>query len=854
MREVIDEATLSSTMTRVRRIRIGLIGQFGSGKTSLADSLRGEEFRPDKSSTPFLEVHQHGLRLRDGKLQEWEFSTAHLEGSRFIRDAETRTTDRKRWQDENRRKREERNSELEAKAIVSHEGRPPHKSGKQHQPEHTQLATSKPEFGQGKEKKGEESKSTISRSHGQEMPGDKFLDDGSNDTAQKSVAPAKSTVNKPDDPELISAGELTQGVINEIIANRELMRNVRDEEVIMSMWDCGGQSIFSSLQHFMLSESFVIYLLCFDSVESLRLIKPQAFRPRKAAVPEVFNVAKELENIDHIRHWLTAVHFASAANSVSVQQDPVRYPPIIMVGNFADKLDPDLSLEQHKDKIWNNLSELCCRSPVFAAMQYNSGGISTCNAKSLFLVNNRESNASPEVPQIHRKIEEAMSIVLKGKKMPKSWVRFEWIVLHLNQAHKEKGYTSRKWMKMMVAEACRIQEERELEELLLLYHSMRVIIYKPIKCPPQPDDLIIYNVQWLIKQINRFMFGKKYLVHEADYTFASPREEETAARLHNTLWEKGTASMRLADITMASIPQSVRTKVIEVMVDWDLLYKLEDNSYLVPSALHQQSPPKIEGALRSFSKVDVEMDSINFSTADTPLLIAVEPFKAQEDYEFPAPATPMPHSSYFKLLVRLFKKWGIRSINTSHCELTYNTARLRLPKRCLGLGEFKDGHVEIFMAHYESSGALLVSLNFKHPLHTFQPGHISTADKRLRPISSICQQVCKDIVSQLTELSFITTSSVSLDAGNLVCECKPSEWSDHTTRCRDLGYAPWRVRFDKKSNDIAAAEQSTDVAARSRDMEDAYPDDYPCIKCRKEIRVPDNSHCWFNHREFKVRN
>ncbi|XP_065189146.1 uncharacterized protein LOC135819804 isoform X2 [Sycon ciliatum] len=787
--EVLDEATLNSTMTRVRRIRISLIGQFGSGKTSLADSLKGKKFRPDKSSTPFLDVHPHGLLLRDGKLQEWEFSTAHLQGSRFIRDAETRTADRLRQNDAKR-------NAYQAEALEVRM----------------------------------EVESNTPISGGQEKLESKILDD----------------------PEPISAGELTQGVINEILDNRELTRDMGDEEVIMSMCDCGGQSIFSSLQQFMLSDSFVIYILCFNSAEGLCLIKDQTFTPEDTGVPEKIEVAKELENIDHIRHWLTAVHFASTADS---EQDNVSYSPIIMVGNFADKLDPDLSLQQHKDKIWNNLCKLCCRSPVFAAMQSNSDGISTCDANSLFLVNNRESNASPEVRQIHAKIEEAMSIVLKGKVMRKSWVRFEWIVQHLNQAKKEKGCTSREWMKTMVAEACGIKEEVEFEELLQFYHCMRVIIYKPSKYPPPPDDLIVYNVQWLIKQINRFMFGKKYLVHEAGHTFEKKSlwEEETAARLHNTLWEKGTASMRLADITMASIPQSVRTKVIDVMVDWDLLYKLEDNSYLVPSALHQQSPPKIEGALRSFSKVDVEMDSINFSTADTPLLIAVEPSNAvQEDYEFPVPATPMPHSSYFKLLVRLFKKWDIRSINTSHCELTYNTARIRLPNRCLGLGEFKDGHVEIFMAHYESSGALLVSLNFQHPLHTFQPGHISTADKRLRSISSICQQVCKDIVSQLTELSFITTSSVSLDAGNLVCECKPSEWSDHTTRCRDLGYAPWRVRFAKQSTDIAAAEQSTGVAARSHVMEAAYPDGNPCIKCGKDIRVPNNSHCWFNDREFKL--
>ncbi|XP_065187472.1 uncharacterized protein LOC135818079 [Sycon ciliatum] len=850
MRKVIDEATLSSTMTRVRRIRIGLIGQFGSGKTSLADSLRGEEFRPDKSSTPFLEVHQHGLRLRDGKLQEWGFSTAHLEVSRLIRDAETPTTDRKRWQDENRRKSEERKSEQEAKGKVSHEGRPPHTSGKQHQPEHTQLATSKQEFEEVKENEGEEPKSATPRSNGQEKPKDEILDDGSNDTAQKSVAPAKSTtVNKPDDPELVSAGELTQGVINEIIANSELMRNVGDEEVIMSMWDCGGQSIFSSLQHFMLSESFVIYLLCFDSVESLHLIKPQAFRPGEAAAPEVIDVAKELENIDHIRHWLTAVHFASTADSAAVQQDHVSYPPIIMVGNFADKLDPDLSLQQHKDKIWSNLCKLCCRSPVFAAMQPTSDGISTCDAKSLFLVNNREPSASPEVRQIHTKIQEATSIVLKGKEMPKSWVRFEWILQYLNQVYKEKGYTSHEWMKTMVAEACKIQDERELEELLLFYHSMRVIIYKPTKNPPQPDDLIFYNVQWLIKQINRFMFGKKYLKHEfgkkAGSFYASFMEEEEAIDLHNNLWQKGTASMRLVNITLASIPPDIRTKVIGVMVDWDLLYELGSNSkrYLVPSALHKQNPQKIEAALDSFSMEEAKIDSIHFSTADTPLLIAVEPLKAlHEDSMLPAPATPMPHSSYFKLLVRLFKKWDIRSINTSHCELTYNTARLRLPNEYLDLDEFKVGHVEIFVAHYESSGALLVSLNFQHPLCTFQPGHISTADKRLRSISSICQQVCKDIVAELKELPFVTTFSVPL-ANDNVCGCQRDEWSDHTTRCRDLGYAPWRVRF---------AEQSTDVAASSHVMEAAYPDGNPCIKCKQDIQVPNNSHCWFNDTEFKL--
>ncbi|XP_065194955.1 uncharacterized protein LOC135826253 [Sycon ciliatum] len=165
--------TFSSGWTRVRRIRISLCGQFGTGKTSLADSLKNKQFVHNMPSTPVLNVDHSNVLHGAGNLKDWDFGAALLCAPDILDHAE----------------------DLEKKRQQEHE--------QQQQPA------------------------------------------GSTD---HEAAP--------------SSAELTQTMIDVILANQELMRDIGEEEVVASIWDCGGQSIFSSLQHFLMGEDYVIYILC----------------------------------------------------------------------------------------------------------------------------------------------------------------------------------------------------------------------------------------------------------------------------------------------------------------------------------------------------------------------------------------------------------------------------------------------------------------------------------------------------------------------------------------------------------------------------------------------------------------
>ncbi|XP_065197942.1 uncharacterized protein LOC135829468 isoform X2 [Sycon ciliatum] len=754
--------TLSSGLTRVRRIRISLCGQFGTGKTSLADSLKNKQFMDKRASTPALAVDHGNVLHGSGNLTDWEFNAAFLYTPGILVRAE----------------------DLE----------------KKHQQREQEAKRAGPT---GLQRTGTA-------------------------TQEAAFPAAKQTLKLGKGPEAApSSAELTQSLIDVILENQELMRDIGEEEVVVSIWDCGGQSIFSSLQHFLMGKDYVIYILCFNASENFQLTKQQNYwKWSGSTLSEMtLDVPEELENIDHIRHWLTAIHFASNPGK-AVESEAFDYPPVILVGNFADKLSTDRTLSEHKVDILEKLGKLCRRSPTFQGMLKRKN----IDPAGLFLVDNHESGASQEVRGILKKLQGAVSSVLANKEIPTEWVRFEMIMEYLKKQPTHTGYTTRDSMKTLVEKACKIRDDfgmdgapSEFERLLRFYDDLRVIIYRPAdKNSPQPDDIIFHNTQWLIRQINVLVFGHMYPVEPGGGDGWTAKEAGTAETdWRNYLWSKGIARWQLMKCAWEAVKIEVRNKMLDVMVDWDLLYKFGDASdakYFIPSALQRRPPKKIEEALRSFQQ-DNEPNDVCFSTADTPLLIMVQPPGKHEedhlDYNDPGADTPMPHSSYFKLLVRLMRKWNITNTDRSRCEFTYNTARFRL-----WLPEQFPGKVDIFLAHYDSSGAMLVSVNFR-----CSPDCAASDSNWLRPISSICQYIRKVIMEELGKLENPKLDKPVMFSLPLppVCKCKAQEWKDYSSESRDLGYAPWRVRYSE-----------------SGALHDSF-----CNVCKLTYSMPNNSNCWF---------
>ncbi|XP_065195530.1 uncharacterized protein LOC135826855 isoform X1 [Sycon ciliatum] len=797
--------TLSSGLTRVRRIRISLCGQFGTGKTSLVDSLKNKQFVDKRASTPALAVDHGNVLHGSGNLTDWKFNAAFL----YTPDILVQAKDLEK-------KHQQREQEAAIPKIPKRAG----STGLQHTGTATQEAASPAEHSpRPRAAAPHRTARTPANAEG-----------SSASSGHKQAS--KQTLKLGKGPEAApSSAELTQSLIDVILENQELMRDIGEEEVVVSIWDCGGQSIFSSLQHFLMGKDYVIYILCFNASENVQLTKQQNYwKWSGSTLSEMtLDVPEELENIDHIRHWLTAIHFASNPGK-AVESEAFDYPPVILVGNFAGKLSTDRTLSEHKVDILKKLGKLCRRSPTFQGMLESDD----IDPAGLFLVDNHESGASQEVQGIRKKLQDAVSSVLANKEIPTEWVRFEMIMEYLKKQPTHTGYKTRDSMKTLVEKACNIRDDSgmdgtlsEFERLLRFYNDLRVIIYRPAnKNSPQPDDIIFHNTQWLIRQINVLVFGHMYPVEPGGGDGRTAKEAGAAeTEWRDYLWKEGIARRQLMESAWKAVKREVRNKMMDVMVDWDFLYKFGDAShakYFIPSALQRRPPKKIEEALRSFQQ-DNEPNDVCFSTADTPLLIMVQPPGKPDEhvlsYKYPNADTPMPHSSYFKLLVRLMRKWEVTNTDRSHCELTYNTARFRLwlPEQ---LRDQFPGKVEIFLAHYDSSGALLVSINFR-----CSPDCAASASNWLRPISSICQHIRKDIMEELGKLENPKLDESVMFSLPLppVCACKAQEWKDYSSESRDLGYAPWRVRYSESGT---------------------HHDPY-CAGCKSHYSIPNNSNCWF---------
>ena len=840
-------------MTNVRRFRISICGQFSTGKTSLFDSLRNKNFVLEKKSTLVATV-QDSIFV-EGGLTDTTMSAADY----ILLDVKERILEEERIRTEKEKLRQKQvDREMEQRRAAEDLQRTQDLAQQQHTPVMTPS-----------DKPSNPSKRDAAPLPGRPTSGRQELLGSVRQPGRTQPDPSLSTTiaphlyerrphqssqrrterSKPNQLD-INIRQWHEEILQNILNDKEIMRTIESSEVVVSTWDSGGQSVFSSIQHLLMGDDNVIYVLCFNSSEQLDEVKDQMYislgpngterKVRTIEVPEC------LRNIDHIRHWLTAIHFA--------KNDDSQIPPVIFVGTFADMAieKSSYTMEEFKEDLWRNLQGYCKRSPTFQAMEYNT--FSTQGPDSLYLVDNTVSGTtdtrSDEVQALCNHLQKAMDAVLGGNKIKKEWLRFEWVLQRLRQERQKSkslpGYIKHEYAADLAAKVCNITDANEVEDMLQYYDQLRLIIYRPNSAskPARASNarIVVYDVAWLIEKFNDLIYGPEF-TGKMENPEGTDKPKDKAPSHRHILWKTGVLSSQLINTSWNHL-KDVTDQLLEIMVSFELFYPNGDESYLVPFALQVRPDPSILESMREESHV-IREARMAITTCDIPLLIKAHPDNGmcyEED-----PDIPLPHSDYFFLLVRLMQKWKITRPDRS-VRLQYNSAWMAIPNASLGLHNFHGCSVSVFLAHYEISGAILLSACIEQDTKSFKPSHVSSHDGKSEKIANVLcniRQAVTDIVRDLHG-SKRPRPKLFLLPFPPACGCR-----EKNTDTEDLGNAHWKIPIQGDDfappHEVEASVHCNNYeSSTQKSVMERLPSNSICQSCEYVYNEPCNGNAWFN--------
>ena len=272
-------------------------------------------------------------------------------------------------------------------------------------------------------------------------------------------------------------------------------------EVLMHVWDCGGQPVFLDVLPAFLT-SRTMFLLSFDARQNL-LHKCKTLRYKQG---KAVSTAEDFTVLQLLRQWMACIYTLSHPNVVvsmnpDSQSSPSpdhtakqnldgsfiqKFPRIIPVGTHGD--DPAVSGK--KEEILATLTSHC-GDKAFTHLLLNG-----------VIVDNTTAGKKAEDPgftYIRRKVHNFATDDL-AIPTPVAWVLFRKVL----QKVAEAGYypVVSYQQAVMVGEACGIPEG-VVPSVLHFYHELAVFLHYA-----QIDNLsqfIITDPQWVIKQLGKLL-------------------------------------------------------------------------------------------------------------------------------------------------------------------------------------------------------------------------------------------------------------------------------------------------------------------------------------------------------------
>ena len=262
--------------------------------------------------------------------------------------------------------------------------------------------------------------------------------------------------------------ELQKEVVDDILKVAKLHPHVKPpkEEILMNIWDCGGQAVFLDILPTFLTPR-TMFVLMYDASRSLTdkcLIK--IFRDDE----EIHSQEHKATTLELLLEWMTSIHAMLRST-----------PQIICVGTHGDKIT------NSQAEIVRSLLESECRGKAFAHL-----------LKTSIIVNNTKAgqgeNEDPGFHRIRREVQEFACKELQVR-TPIAWVLFRR-VFHKKAKESNAAIVPYETAKD-IAIACKIPL-RQISTMITFYHDLAVFFhYSKV---PGLKNFVIADPQWLITQ------------------------------------------------------------------------------------------------------------------------------------------------------------------------------------------------------------------------------------------------------------------------------------------------------------------------------------------------------------------
>ena len=269
-----------------------------------------------------------------------------------------------------------------------------------------------------------------------------------------------------------------------------LMKNdnkTENNEIMLCLWDCGGQPVFLDLLPAFLS-SRTVFLLMFDASKSLdeafQVIVNIESHQRKEEVLEI-------SILSLIQKWMASIHARFGMIDQSGQL--LAYPRIIIVGTHADQIAPGQPLQARKEVIERVFSK------ISAAVDKNEYADMILGR---LMVDNTLAGQSDQTGSGFEELHQLITTFVEEKlttETPISWIHFRK-VLQL-YTRKKKPVISLEEV-YSIAEDCHMPRG-DVPSALRFYHELGVFLfYADIE---SLKSVVFLEPQWLVDRFGELL-------------------------------------------------------------------------------------------------------------------------------------------------------------------------------------------------------------------------------------------------------------------------------------------------------------------------------------------------------------
>ena len=253
-----------------------------------------------------------------------------------------------------------------------------------------------------------------------------------------------------------------------------------NKEVLLHIWDCGGQPVFLSVLPAFLS-SRTVFLLVFDA--SVNLDEPCRVIVNYDGEQQMMETL-DISGLHLLQRWMASIHarFGRVGKSANLP----RYPRILLVGTHADHLTTGQSKQDVFKKIRSSTKGKDYSNMVISGM----------------VVDNTTAGMGEEEDKEIKKLRDNIHLFVQDKlcvATPVSWVQFRKVLqLHVKQDHpvlsldKVRRYAKESFV-----------PEREVSSALSFYHELGVLLFYPEV--PGLECVVILEPQWLVDRFGALL-------------------------------------------------------------------------------------------------------------------------------------------------------------------------------------------------------------------------------------------------------------------------------------------------------------------------------------------------------------